>query len=85
MPVMQGKGLRGYFYHSMRDSMSVILLLLIASLSVALLFLAAFIWSVRHHQFDDGYSPPRRILFDDPPAEDISDQPNKNQNGTHAN
>jgi cbb3-type cytochrome oxidase maturation protein len=47
--------------------MSVIVLLLIASLSVALLFLAAFIYSVRHHQFDDDYSPPRRILFDDDP------------------
>ncbi|MDR3716388.1 MAG: cbb3-type cytochrome oxidase assembly protein CcoS [Puia sp.] len=46
--------------------MSVILLLLIASLSVALLFLGAFIWSVKNRQFDDGFSPPRRILFDEP-------------------
>jgi cbb3-type cytochrome oxidase maturation protein len=47
--------------------MSVIILLLIASLSVALLFLGAFIWSVRNRQFEDDYSPPRRILFDDDP------------------
>ncbi len=48
--------------------MSVIILLLIASLSVALIFLGAFIWSVRNKQFDDDYAPPRRILFDDKPA-----------------
>jgi cbb3-type cytochrome oxidase maturation protein len=47
--------------------MIVIILLLIASLSVALLFLGAFIWSVRNRQFEDDYSPPRRILFDDDP------------------
>ncbi len=47
--------------------MSVILLLLAASLSVALIFLGAFIWSVKNKQFDDDYSPPQRILFDDAP------------------
>lgn len=47
--------------------MSAIILLLIASLSVAVLFLGAFIWSVKNRQFEDGYSPPRRILFEDPP------------------
>jgi cbb3-type cytochrome oxidase maturation protein len=45
--------------------MSVIILLLIASISVAAIFLAAFIWSVKQGQMDDDYSPPRRILFDD--------------------
>ncbi len=45
--------------------MSVIIILLIASISVATLFLAAFIWSVKNGQMDDDYSPPRRILFDD--------------------
>lgn len=45
--------------------MSVIIILLIASISVAALFLAAFIWSVKNGQMDDDYSPPRRILFDD--------------------
>jgi cbb3-type cytochrome oxidase maturation protein len=47
--------------------MSVIIFLLVASLSVALLFLGAFIWSVRNRQFEDDYAPPRRILFDDDP------------------
>ena len=45
--------------------MSVIIILLIASISVAALFLVAFIWSVKNGQMDDDYSPPRRILFDD--------------------
>jgi cbb3-type cytochrome oxidase maturation protein len=48
--------------------MSAIIILLIASISVAALFLAAFIWSVRNGQFDDDFSPPQRILFDDCPA-----------------
>lgn len=45
--------------------MSVIILLLLASISVAALFLAAFLWSVKSGQFDDDYAPPSRILFDD--------------------
>jgi cbb3-type cytochrome oxidase maturation protein len=45
--------------------MSVIIVLLIASISVAGLFLAAFIWSVKNGQYDDEASPPVRILFDD--------------------
>jgi cbb3-type cytochrome oxidase maturation protein len=45
--------------------MGVIVILLLASISVAGFFLAAFIWSVKNGQFDDEYSPPNRILFDD--------------------
>lgn len=45
--------------------MSVIILLLIASITVAAVFLGAFLWSVRKGQFDDEVSPPVRILFDD--------------------
>lgn len=55
--------------------MSAIIILLIASISVAALFLAAFIWSVRSGQYDDEYSPPRRILFDEP----TNNSGNKNQ------
>ena len=47
--------------------MSVIILLLIASISVAGLFLGAFIWSIRDRQYEDEFSPPVRMLFDDPP------------------
>jgi cbb3-type cytochrome oxidase maturation protein len=45
--------------------MGVIILLLGASLVVALGFLAAFIWSVKNGQFEDDFSPAHRILFED--------------------
>ena len=35
------------------------------SICVALLFLGAFIWSVKSGQYDDEKSPPMRILFED--------------------
>jgi cbb3-type cytochrome oxidase maturation protein len=44
--------------------MSVIVILIIASIGVAALFLGAFIWSSKNGQFDDDVSPPHRILFD---------------------
>ena len=47
--------------------MSVILILIIASLAVALVFLSCFIWAVRSGQFDDTFTPSMRILTDDPP------------------
>jgi cbb3-type cytochrome oxidase maturation protein len=45
--------------------MKIILLLIIISISVALLFLAAFFWAVRDGQYDDEYTPSVRILLDD--------------------
>ena len=48
--------------------MSVIVILLIASITVASLFLVAFLWGVRSGQFEDDYSPASRILFDDKPS-----------------
>ena len=45
--------------------MSVIIILILFSLLVALLFLAAFIWAVKSGQYDDRYTPSVRILFDD--------------------
>ena len=48
--------------------MSVLIILLIASLSVSVFFLGAFIWSARNKQFDDEFSSSMRILFDDQPA-----------------
>jgi len=47
--------------------MSVIYLLLAASLVVALIFLGLFIKSVKQGQFDDTWSPARRMLVDDEP------------------
>jgi len=55
--------------------MSVIIILLIASISVAALFLAAFIWSVKTGQYDDEVSPSIRILFDNKvPAKDAEEK-----------
>ena len=45
--------------------MSVILILIIASLSLALVFLAGFIWAVKTGQFEDTYTPSMRILLDE--------------------
>jgi cbb3-type cytochrome oxidase maturation protein len=45
--------------------MSVIIILLIASISIAGLFLGAFLWNVKSGQYDDEASAPIRMLFDD--------------------
>ena len=45
--------------------MSVILILILASLAVALAFLAGFIWAVRSGQFEDTCTPAMRILSED--------------------
>lgn len=52
--------------------MSVIILLMMASISVAGIFLAAFIWSVKDKQYEDETSPPVRMLFDDTPASSLT-------------
>ena len=49
--------------------MSVIILLIGASLVVAIIFLIAFIWAVRNGQYDDDRSPAIRMLFEDKPTE----------------
>jgi cbb3-type cytochrome oxidase maturation protein len=40
-------------------------ILILASLFVAVIFLAAFLWAVRSGQFDDRYTPSIRFLLDD--------------------
>jgi cbb3-type cytochrome oxidase maturation protein len=55
--------------------MSVVVILLLASVAVAVGFLIAFLWAVRHGQYDDLETPSVRILFDDSGAsrkEDIN-------------
>ncbi|MEZ5015121.1 MAG: cbb3-type cytochrome oxidase assembly protein CcoS [Chitinophagales bacterium] len=49
--------------------MSVIILLIGASVLVAGGFLFAFIWSVRSGQYEDDYTPSVRMLFDDEKAD----------------
>lgn len=48
--------------------MSVIYVLLIASAFIGLGFLGLFIKSVKQGQFDDTWSPARRMLIDDDPV-----------------
>ncbi|MGH7972484.1 MAG: cbb3-type cytochrome oxidase assembly protein CcoS [Limisphaerales bacterium] len=48
--------------------MSVILILILASLGLATAFLAGFIWAVKSGQFEDTYTPSMRILTDEEPA-----------------
>lgn len=45
--------------------MSVILILILASLALAGTFLAGFIWAVRSGQYEDTLTPSMRMLTDD--------------------
>jgi cbb3-type cytochrome oxidase maturation protein len=57
--------------------MSVVVLLIVFSILVALIFLAAFIWAVRSGQFDDMESPSVRILFEDKNKSSSASKKNK--------
>lgn len=46
-------------------SMGIIVIIAFCSIFIAGGFLVAFLWSVKDGQFDDSYSPPNRILFED--------------------
>ena len=59
--------------------MSVVLILLAASLTIALGFLIAFLWSVKNGQYDDDYTPSIRILFEEK-IQDETTQVNDNTN-----
>ena len=62
--------------------MSVIFILIGASLLIALAFLGAFIWSVKTGQFDDDYTPSVRMLFDDPQKNVKTDESTTTNNHT---
>lgn len=44
--------------------MAIIIILIGVSISIAILFLAIFYWSMKSGQYDDTYTPSVRILFD---------------------
>ncbi len=56
--------------------MSVIYVLLAISITVALAFFAAFLFSVKSGQYDDTYTPSVRMLFED---EVLNDEDSKNK------
>ena len=45
--------------------MSVVIILMLASLAVGLVFVGAFVWSVRSGQYEDTVTPSMRVLLDD--------------------
>ncbi|MBK8292880.1 MAG: cbb3-type cytochrome oxidase assembly protein CcoS [Flammeovirgaceae bacterium] len=45
--------------------MLIIILLISISLTIAIFFLVAFVWSMKSGQFDDTYGPSVRMLFED--------------------
>jgi cbb3-type cytochrome oxidase maturation protein len=60
--------------------MSVVIILIVASLAVALLFLAGFVWAVRSGQYEDTLTPSLRVLAEDaapPKPESISETNSK--------
>ena len=58
--------------------MSVVIILILASLAVALLFLVGFIWAVRSGQYEDTLTPSMRVLAEDP-VEKVSETESKNK------
>lgn len=52
--------------------MLIIILLIAISLTIAILFLIAFIWSIKSGQFDDTYGPSVRMLFEDKKKKEVS-------------
>lgn len=44
--------------------MGIIVILILISLSIAVLFLSIFYWNMKSGQYDDTYTPSVRMLFD---------------------
>ena len=64
--------------------MSVIILLILASLAVGLLFVGAFVWSVRSGQYEDTLTPSMRMLLDDATSQ-VQAQPEAKTKYEHRN
>lgn len=60
--------------------MSVIVILLSVSVCIAAMFLLAFIWNVQSGQYEDDFSPPHRMLYDEEGEEDTDWNNSKNPN-----
>ncbi len=54
--------------------MKIMFLLIGCSMLMAIGFLIAFIWSVRNGQMEDDYTPSVRILFEDKPIKEDSEE-----------
>ncbi len=47
--------------------MNIIIILILISLTIALVFLIIFIWNMKSGQYEDTETPSIRMLFDDKP------------------
>lgn len=47
--------------------MTIIILLIGISLTIAVIFLVVFFWNMKNGQYDDTYTPSVRMLFDGKP------------------
>jgi cbb3-type cytochrome oxidase maturation protein len=61
--------------------MSVMFMLVLASLFVATGFLLAFLWAVRSGQFEDRYTPSVRMLFDENRGESMKQEKTQTNEG----
>ncbi|MGC3943036.1 MAG: cbb3-type cytochrome oxidase assembly protein CcoS [Chryseolinea sp.] len=69
--------------------MGIITLLISISITIAIVFLGVFIWSLKSGQFDDTTTPAMRMIFDEsksrskktdePPSKATTSSPDKNQ------
>ncbi len=76
MTILTGVDLRQFS----GSGMSVIYMLLTISIVVAVIFFAAFIYSVKRGQYDDAYTPSVRILFEDELVQEPkSNEPDENK------
>jgi cbb3-type cytochrome oxidase maturation protein len=62
--------------------MSVIFVLIGFSTFVALMFLGAYLWSVKTGQYKDNYTPSVRILFDNEVKKKEEDKTSKSGSST---
>ncbi len=60
--------------------MSVMYVLISISIFVAIIFLVLFVKSVKNGQFDDGYTPSIRMLFEDEVKKQSKTNKNNNSN-----
>lgn len=58
--------------------MGIIVLLILISITIAVVFLGIFYWNIKSGQYDDTYTPSVRMLFEDK----ITDKPDSKIDGT---
>ena len=72
--------IRNFNNLNLHPIMSAIYVMVGASLTLAIGFLIAFIWSVRSNQYEDDYTPSVRMLFDNTTKQEIKQDINQEIN-----